>query len=209
MARWVCLRCFEPNEEIFGACQSCGLPRGERPAADDERFPRAADEEPSRTLAWGRRLARFWWVAALIGLPLIGLITNAQRGEDGQVTRAGTLEISRLAVGDCYDVADDLEEVGEVTARPCAEPHEYELMYIGSMSGQAYPSDAQVGAWLEEHCLPAFDDYIGRAYEASRLDIAWFQPSESGWEQGDRSMQCAVYDPADAQLVDALRNSRQ
>ena len=82
-------------------------------------------------------------------------------------------------------------------------------MYVGAMSGQAYPSDAQVGAWLEKHCLPAFADYVGRAYEASRLDIAWFQPTRDGWEDGDRSMQCAVYDPTDTELVVALRDSRQ
>ncbi|HEY7331771.1 MAG TPA: septum formation family protein [Candidatus Limnocylindria bacterium] len=209
MARWVCLRCFASNEEAFAACQSCGLPRGEQPAAEDGPFPVAA-EETSPGGRWIQRLGRFWWVILVVAVSVGGLIFNAQRDDDGSISRSGNLAISDLRVGDCFDLKGELDEdeaVDEITARPCTEPHEFELMHIGTVASATYPADAAFVTWLDENCLPAFAEYIGRSYSESALDVFWFQPTREGWDAGDHSVQCAVFDPANDELTGALRGA--
>lgn len=209
MARWVCLRCFESNEEAFAACQSCGLPRGTTPEAGEAVAPTPAPESgPRRVLP--ALVSRFWWVILVVAVSVGGLVFNAQRGDDGSISRSGNLAISDLQVGDCFDLKGELDEedtVDEITARPCAEPHEFELIYTGSVSSATYPSDAAFVTWLDENCLPAFADYVGRSYSSSALDVFWFQPTPEGWAAGDHSVQCAVFDPGNDKLTGALRGA--
>jgi hypothetical protein len=80
-------------------------------------------------------------------------------------------------------------------------------MHTGTVGSGGYPSDADFGAWLEANCLPAFEDYVGLSYQESTLDVTWFQPTEEGWNDGDHTVQCAVYDPARAELTEAVRNA--
>ena len=42
-----------------------------------------------------------------------------------------------------------VEEFSEVTARPCSDPHQYELFWIGSMGAGDYPGDARFEAFFE------------------------------------------------------------
>ena len=209
MSRWVCLRCFESNEAAFTACQSCGLARGAQPEPG-EMHPGAVAAEPQSSRAGGLvgLLLRYWWVLLVVAAPIGGLIFNAQRGDGGAITRAGDLVVADLRVGDCFDLKDaDEETIDDVTARPCGEAHEFELMYRGSVSSDGYPSEAAFQAWLQDNCLPAFAEYVGVSFPESTLDIFWFQPTEDGWDAGDHSVQCAIYDPADAQLTSAVRNA--
>lgn len=209
MSRWVCLRCFADNEEAFAACQSCGLARGERPSPDDPAAAAApAGPAPGRLGGVLPFLLRFWWVILLVAVPVVGLIFNAQRGDDGSINRSGDLAVSDLRVGDCFDLKDDAEEeVDDVTARPCSEPHGFELVHTGTVASDGYPSDAAFGAWLEDNCLPAFEDYVGLSYQQSALEVTWFQPTPGGWDDGDHTVQCAVYDPAQPELSEAVRNA--
>jgi hypothetical protein len=209
MGRWVCLRCFEASDDSLSACDSCGLPRGAQPGPDEVPVPAGGSAtNPRGTLV--SLLLRFWWILPVVAIGIGGVLFNAQRGDDGQVSRSGDMQVNDLRVGDCYDLKEDgAESVDDVTARPCSEPHEYELMFVGTMPGDAYPADAAFEAWLEANCLPAFGEYVGMDYQSSALDIAWFSPTEEGWDEGDHAVQCAVYDPADGQLTAQLRGSRR
>jgi hypothetical protein len=172
--------------------------------------PGAVAAEPQSSRAGGLvgLLLRYWWVLLVVAAPIGGLIFNAQRGDGGAITRAGDLVVADLRVGDCFDLKDaDEETIDDVTARPCGEAHEFELMYRGGVSSDGYPSEAAFQAWLQDNCLPAFAEYVGVSFPESTLDIFWFQPTEDGWDAGDHSVQCAIYDPADAQLTSAVRNA--
>ena len=209
MARWVCLRCFESNEESFSACQSCGLPRGATPEPVEPAASPLAPQ-PGRWRGLLPLASRFWWVILVAAVSVGGLIFNAQRADDGSISRSGNLAIADLRVGDCFDLKEEFDEdeaVDEITARPCGEPHEFELMHVGTVASATYPSDAAFVAWLDENCLPAFAEYVGRSYSDSALDVFWFQPTPEGWEAGDHSVQCAVFDPRNDELTGALRGA--
>jgi len=151
---------------------------------------------------------RFGWVAVVAAFAVGGAIFAAQRDSSGAITQSGSLAIADLRVGDCFNPKDiDAAEADEVDAKRCNESHQFEMMSIGEMADGGYPSDTDFEDFVATVCLPAFADYVGLAYEDSRLDIYWYVPLEEGWNQGDHLVQCAVYDPLDSQVVGSLRGA--
>jgi hypothetical protein len=212
MSRWVCLRCFESNDEGSHACSKCGLLRGATPAEGEAAWVAPAEAPPARGPATNVLgiLLRYWWVIAIVVVGVGGFIFNAQRDSDGQITNSGNLQVTDLRVGDCFDLKDrDAELLEEVTARPCSEGHEYELYFRGNLPAGAFPAEDTIITWLGDNCLPAFDAYVGMTYAESRYDFSWFEPTEEGWADGDHEVSCAVFDPAQPVLTTTVRNSAQ
>ncbi|MGH2428963.1 MAG: septum formation family protein [Candidatus Limnocylindria bacterium] len=208
--RWVCKRCFADNTDDQVACARCGLHRGSEVAPHAQAAWASAHGGPTGAErpqpAW-RGLLRYWWVPALGLFLLIGFLASARRADDGSITTGGTLSIEELRVGDCFDSADE-EEISEVHARPCDENHEYELFHIATWTGSdEFPSADEMRSFIGEECVPAFDEYVGLTYLASRLDFLTFSPVEEGWRDGDRIFQCALYDPAEPDLTASLRDA--
>jgi ribosomal protein L40E len=203
--RWVCLRCYASNEDDAPTCVKCGLLRGSMAPAE---ALTASPIVPPRSGVLGGLLRRFAWVPIVALFAIGGVIFAAQRGDNGEITRGGTLAISDLQIGDCFDHQDaDAEEADEVNARRCDESHQFEMMSIGSMSDGGYPSEAAFEEFVGANCLPAFDAYVGLAYEQSRLEVYWYFPVEDGWNRGDHVVQCAIYDPLKSQLTGSLRGA--
>ena len=209
MNRWVCNRCYTSNEDSAAACVKCGLLRGSMVPADSPTDPSMTPVAPvSKGSTLGGLVRRFGWVGVVAAFGIGGVIFATQRDDSGQITRGGTLAISELRVGDCFDPQDlDAEQADEVNAKRCNETHQFEMMTIASMPDGEYPSDSAFETFVGEHCLPAFDEYVGLAYEESRLDIYWYFPLQSGWDDGDRLIQCAIYDPLNSELTGSLKNA--
>ncbi len=203
--RWVCKRCFADNDEADGACARGGLTRGaEAPAGEIGRWTAAMSTSVERP-GW-RRWLRFWWVPALAIFLVVGYLASARRDGGGAITAGGSLSVTELRVGDCF-ISEDAEEISTVEARPCDEPHQYELFHVATWTGSdVYPSiDAQTSFLITE-CGPVFETYVGRSYETSSLDFFPFTPTEEGWEHGDRTFQCVLVDPARTELTSSLRS---
>jgi hypothetical protein len=215
MGRWVCLRCYESNDAALVSCAKCGLARGTTPAAPEPGatdpgaafgFPAAQPAERPSAL-WGL-LRRFAWVPVLIVVALVGFWFSAGRGEGGAITRSGNMAITDLRAGDCFDLQDrEAQEVDQVNAKVCGEPHQFEMMFVGDMPDGAFPSEAAMTDYTLANCLPAFEAYVGLSYEESQYDIFQFAPTEDGWNGGDHAMQCALYHPLDDELTESLRGS--
>ena len=77
--------------------------------------------------------------------------------------------------------------------RPAAEP----------------PSDPGSIDYVVEYCDPAFSAYIGKAPEDSDLDYDWLVLTDDAWRSGNRTVQCAAYDPNISRLTRSLRGTRQ
>lgn len=208
--RWVCKRCFADNEDTASACHRCGLTRGAEASQTDAAEWAASAPAQGESGGWQQWL-RFWWIPAIVIALAVGYFTTARRDDGGQITDGGTLSVEDLRVGDCFVfVGDDeeAEEISEVDARPCGEAHEYEIYHVSTIAQEgAYPSDSE---WLDHiinACSPSFEEYVGRSYESSVLEIVPFTPTEAGWDDGDRLIQCAVLDPGDEALTSSLRNA--
>ena len=156
--------------------------------------------------AW-RRWIRYWWVPALAIFLAVGYLASARRDGGGEIMAGGLLAIEDLRVGDCFNF-DDAEEISEVDARRCDEVHDYEMFHAATWSGASdYPAEDAIVGFVIDECVPAFEQYVGRAFRASRLDFVHFVPLEEGWVAGDRVFQCAMFDPQVPELSESLRGA--
>jgi hypothetical protein len=162
---------------------------------------------PASTPLW-RKLPVGWIIVGLlvVGGGVAGYLFNASRSSTGEITRSGDLTANDLRVGDCFDLKEpDAEEIFDVTAHPCTEAHEYEVFYVGSLADGQYPTDDVTTTFVVDNCGPAFDAYVGKAYADSQLDFSYLSPSVESWRDGDRSVQCAAFDPRNARLTISIK----
>lgn len=157
-----------------------------------------------------RRIPLSWifWGVLVLGGSIAGIVFNAARGSGGDITKAGDMKLSDLRVGDCFDDKDPAAElIEDVKAAPCTQEHEYEMFLISSMTAGSYPSDTEFSSYIENECLPAFETYVGLAYEESELDVFYVVPSKDSWNDGDRAVRCAVYHPRIHRLTGSQKGS--
>jgi putative regulator of septum formation len=210
VGRWVCLRCYESNDAATVSCAKCGLGRGATPDPAD---PATASSVPTaratRMPGWlGGLVGRFGWLLVVAVVAIAGYAFSAGRGQSGEITRGGNLAITDLRVGHCFNLRDrQANEVDQVDGKPCAEPHQYEMMFVGDMPAGAFPSDQALTDFTVAHCLPAFEAFVGLAYADSRYDIQQFTPTTDGWDKGDHALQCVVYDPQNDKVSGSLRGA--
>jgi hypothetical protein len=212
MGRWVCLRCYESNDAALVSCAKCGLARGATPDAVEagatSGFPVAQPTQAPNVL--GGLVRRFGWLAVVAVIAGVGWYFSAGRGEGGEITRSGDLDITELRAGDCFDLQDRQEQViEEVDAKVCSEPHQFEMMFVGNMPDGGFPADDVMTDYTLANCLPAFETYVGVPYEESRYDLFQFAPTEDGWNNGDHAMQCALFDTVDDELTMSLRGANR
>jgi hypothetical protein len=218
--RWVCVRCFESNEANAERCSKCGLERGADPnAVASGATPGAASAEPGaggtpsqgtdgapwgtpapapQRAGWLQYVLRFWWVGLLV---IGGVVAGANY-------LLGSRAVTDIGVGECFDLPDANEqEIDDLTQRECTEPHEYEMFYVADMPDGEFPSDDETLAWIEANCLPAFADYVGVDYQTSELSLFPITSTEATWNDGDHSVQCALFLEGNPELTTSLKDS--
>lgn len=107
--------------------------------------------------------------------------------------------VGDLKVGDCFDapaLATQDATVKDVQHHPCSDAHAAEVFFIGNIAGaasSAYPADEAFTSFVRDQCLPAYRDYTGRDFDTdATYDFQWLTPTSSGWEKGDRAIDCFV-----------------
>lgn len=199
--RWVCKRCFADNDDDQGACHQCGLTRGAELTGADAAA--AATEPP----AW-RKWLRFWWVPVLV-IPLaVGFFANARRDADGSLEAAGTLAVTDLRVGDCFNSGEDTE-ITDVDGVPCSETHEYQVFANGRHEADAYPGDAEMDEIFSTVCEAPFGSFVGVSYADSELWASMITPSDESWSDGDRTFTCILYDPEAPELTTSMEGANR
>jgi putative regulator of septum formation len=202
--RWVCKRCFADNEESSAACHRCGLTRGaEASQADQQGWAGQAGGTGGAPVAqqqqgggWTRWI-RFWWIPAVVVVLAVGYFTQARRGDTGEINSGGTVDVTELQVGDCFDSPTDEDLISDVTGVPCDEAHAYEVYAVAEREAASYPTDDEFDTIFGELCVPAFESYVGASYEDSDIWASFITPSEDSWSDGDREYVCYLYEPVD------------
>jgi hypothetical protein len=207
--RWVCKRCYADNDGDAAACARCGLGRGEVPPAEEQHAWQtgAASAAPA---SGARRWLRFWWVPALAGVLIVGYLVSARRDDQGSITSGGTLSVTELRAGDCFDLsAGQNEEFSSVDAKPCTEPHEFEIYHTITSDASTFPNSTDDEALFVGQCMPAFQDYVGRTYEGSALWSTLFGPTQSSWDAGDRGYSCVLYQQGERPMTGSMRGANR
>ena len=159
------------------------------------------------------------WIVVVLGLVLVGLflmrndisswLNQPGRSSTGEIIKAGELDAAGLRIGDCYDHAEATAgSVETVLARPCAEPHAFEVFATGEMPDGDYPTMAAFERFADATCTSAFSSYVGITYDSSTLGIMWLYPGEEKWP-GDRTIHCSLYDPQSSRLTGSLKDGER
>jgi hypothetical protein len=166
---------------------------------------------PSRVPIWRRiPIGGIVFLVLVFGGGISSLLFGAGRGDSGEIAKPGDLTAVDLRVGDCFDLKDPAADLIEnVVARPCSQEHQYEMFFTGSMPEGDYPPDSVFEVFMNTNCMPAYLGYVGHDYQTSKFDVYWLSPSADGWSHGDRSIQCAVYDPEMDRLTSSLKGAKR
>lgn len=99
-------------------------------------------------------------------------------------------------MGDCFngEGADD-EEIADVAAVPCSEPHDDEVFHSFTLPEGEWPGADAILMEAEIECMEQFETFAGIAHEVSALDFYPITPTEPGWNTlDDREILCLIYD---------------
>jgi hypothetical protein len=92
----------------------------------------------------------------------------------------------------------------------CRTKHDSEVMLKTSVpKPKTWPGDEAMTTPLERVCRPAFEKYVGIGYDESHLDFSWVTTDTDGWNAGDHTTICLVYDPDVEQVSRALHNAME
>ncbi len=120
------------------------------------------------------------------------------------VTSCSTTFAANLEVGDCL-IEPDGDEFTTVQTIDCAEPHDLEVYAVYETPMTEY-LDIEVDAVSQ--CLNEFRAYVGVAYRDSEYEFDWLQPTEEGWDDGDREIRCILWSPTGQTSGSALDSNR-
>ena len=122
------------------------------------------------------------WVG-LIGLAVAASTHDAHRDSAGAVTRAGTVSVERLQVGDCFDqstipASGDSVAIATVDVMPCGQAHDWEVYDAFALEGAAYPGRHDVVAFAEGGCLRDYQPFTGAARTRRSPDVVFLYPRD-------------------------------
>jgi hypothetical protein len=101
-----------------------------------------------------------------------------------------------LAVGDCLN-QENLED-GVLSTDPlvaCDEPHDLEVFATLTLDDGDYPAVETLVTFGAKKCAKEFTTFVGLDFGISALDFQYYYPTESSWANGDRGVDCVVFDP--------------
>ena len=100
--------------------------------------------------------------------------------------------VTNLAVGDCINEPESLDEVETVPTVDCDDEHDYEVYLVGDLTGDDYPGEGAVDEQVAQDCLTEFEGRYGTYDAENPYDFSALVPLEESWSQ-DKGYICLVY----------------
>jgi len=132
------------------------------------------------------------WVVGLAAVVAIALATEAERDPTGDIVGGGSVSVTDLRAGDCFNGLTDTGTVLSVDAIPCADPHDAEVFAVFSLSGSTFPGDEEVFDQAEKGCNDRLADYSQKAVEDDKIGLFVFHPTQQSWTRGDKEVTCII-----------------
>ena len=155
------------------------------------------------------------FLMAFVALIAIGIFSEPDRDEQGEIVDEGNLSAFALRLGDCFNDPKEkvnpdtgIAEVEQVRAIPCANPHHNEVFALFNIQLDAFPGTEQVSSIASENCLSHFNEYVGKDYKESALDFYSLLPTQQSWnDRGDKEVICVVHKMSGEKTAGSLKNS--
>jgi hypothetical protein len=176
-----------------------------------------------RTAWWA-----WWWAAILVVVPSacagsdnsLPASTTATTAAPAPTTTEVPLDRGRQLfvytplVGDCFDkrAITANNRPTEVTLKlDCSLPHQNEVFAVipyvlPDPANAGYPGRDVLRRFGKLECPKRYEAYVGRAYELSKYEIGYVDPTENTWAS-NRSIGCYLYDGSDHLLVNTVKGT--
>ncbi|MGL3805517.1 septum formation family protein [Paeniglutamicibacter sp. R2-26] len=129
---------------------------------------------------------------------------RAPRDEDGTINKEADADAFTIRNGDCLNDPGE-GDIESVPVVPCSTPHEFEVFHEFTLKEATYPkTDDAMLEIVGPKCETAFQGFVGRDIDDSRLDFTTLEPSELSWKDGDRTVQCLIGDPEKGKTTGSL-----
>ncbi|MDQ1288477.1 MAG: hypothetical protein QG622_2042 [Actinomycetota bacterium] len=146
------------------------------------------------------------WVVVWTVVCVLAIVGEATRDSDGAVAQAGTVSSEALAIGDCLSELTESDDVTDVPAVPCGQPHKGEVFAVIPLSGSTWPGEQQLLRTAEDKCDRALYTYSQSGVADPSIEIFFFYPTQDSWTQrDDRSLVC-VATPAQGTLTGSIKD---
>jgi hypothetical protein len=146
--------------------------------------------QQGRGLAIGGLAISSAWIVLIGILGTVVLLSRANRGDDGQITEAGDVQVLDLRVGDCLESLTESEELSDLPAVPCSQPHLGEVYALFDIPGTAYPGEEEVWAIADEECFERLAGYSQAAANDPGVEVYYLYPTSGSWRRGDHEIAC-------------------
>ncbi|WP_165964279.1 DUF4190 domain-containing protein [Actinomadura sp. KC216] len=133
-----------------------------------------------------------WAITAAVALAVaVGSLVTADRDESGQVTGKDRVLPAALRVGDCVTDFEAGSLRTPVTALPCTEPHESEVVAQAELPEGDFPGNRRIHELSTDACyLKTIRFLKSRHYE--HLEPYLIMPTKTNWDAGDRNVLCLL-----------------
>ena len=132
--------------------------------------------QKGKGLAIGGLCAAGAWVvmfAAVIVLVVLNA-SSAERNDAGEIVTAGSIGLNQLRAGDCVNGIDEGASAINLTAVPCAEPHDGEVFAVFELPSGSYPGDDVVEQRAEQGCVDRLSEYAPAAAAGDEFDVFYY-----------------------------------
>ena len=126
-------------------------------------------------------------LAAAIALALVALIIWGLSACMGGPSSPSATSAGPYAQGDCFADFDPSAENNRTV--PCTEPHSAQLVAVGAAKEGEYPGREALEAEAGQLCR---DANLTLPADTSSLKQRTVYPTQDGWQNGDRRMECFV-----------------
>ncbi|MBP2478148.1 hypothetical protein JOF53_007020 [Crossiella equi] len=145
------------------------------------------------------------WVCLIVVGVVVSASMSARLDANGQVVESGRLSVFQLDRGHCFDGISDRKEAVSVTAQPCTDPHQAEVLDRFTVSGgSGYPGVAKVQETVDEECSRRVPAKLSEGPLADRLEMMYFYPTAESWRRGDRNAVCVAVGVNGTKLTEPL-----
>ncbi|MFI0368249.1 septum formation family protein [Actinomadura sp. 1N219] len=133
-----------------------------------------------------------WVVAAAVALAVVaGSLVTADRDETGRVTGKDKMLPAALRVGDCFTGFKVDSMTSPVTALPCAEPHQGEVVGQVRLAAGEFPGNRKVHEQATDSCFIKTIRFL-KSRHAQYLEPYLILPTKTNWDAGDRKVLCLL-----------------
>jgi Domain of unknown function (DUF4190)/Septum formation len=145
----------------------------------------------------GLCLSGAWLVGIAVVLTVTSLTTAQRSATTGQITKNGHLSVFSLRVGDCFQNPTGSQAASpltQITAVPCASPHNAQVMAQLPVRGSAYPGRAAFRAQAVPGCTASIAAVVDRSKLTATMQLIWIYPQPQSWADGQKTISCLIVD---------------